>query len=412
MGDILRYFGIGKETAFRTPAEAVFYADLADGSLDSPKAPWVEVPSGLGRYASRKAPVGYQAVGNVNMPIDLGMLYYFLWLMLGSKDTDDVGVVAKTETKTPGHGITVLNFTAANIPIVPGSLTVKILTVLQAADNGCGLIIPDGQNTEIGTINYATGAIHMEALTPETAYIFGYDSGQYVHTITQEASLVLPSATVRLGKDLFEHIFPGQALTKLTMKLDNKGLCSAQLAFSGGEDTKGTIVERADLLIPQGYPLAFHNAQFKLAEYGEVLEDISAKVYSLNLELDMGHDKAGGFALGSRFPQKEVAGEIKCSGDLELEFDSTDMKEAFWGGASGPGNVPKDMVGQVLFDSGDYGDAQIDLFKLHIMQAGITPKGRAKFNQAIAFDVQYNNEENPFLGVLVNSIFNYPPLPA
>jgi hypothetical protein len=243
--------------------------------------------------------------------------------------------------------------------------------------------------TKRGTINYLTGAFALTGLGATEAHTADYSYGEYVHVITATDDMEMSSATVRLGKDLYEHIFAGSALSQLTMTVERE-LATISLDMTGGADEKGTIEDEDDLFLPQEFPIPFHKVSFGWADYGSAAEAINCLVDSLTFTINNNADGEGGLGLNSRYPCKIYAGNLDIMVDLTLKFESTQAKEDFWGGATGPTDDPTRKAAQIILDAGDFGDIQIDIPRCLINSVVHAPSGRARMTQAISLKVQYD----------------------
>ena len=387
---ILRYIGIGKETEFKTAVPAVFHVDPLSVGLDSPPDPMILYGGGLGRLARRYAAGPYVPQGPLEFGVDASTLWYFLALALGS-DTPTDDRTERNEEKSTIAAQTTLTFTLANKPCAFGTLTVtdQVPTLL-AHDDGWGKIVADGASGVTGTINYVTGVVTLAGLTGGTTYDIDYQSGQISHLISVPEALALPSFTARVGKDLYEHIFPGCVINKLGLKVE-RDFALASLDVAAGGDVKDDLEDEADLLLVPEYPMAFHKVKLELADKGAALSDVSAYVKSLAFELVNNADSEGAVGINSRFMEGGVdARELGLSGTLTLKFTDLDHKEAFWGGdgTGGPQETPTEKTGRITLSGGGalgYGQSVIDLPRFLFTAVPHAPKGRDAIEQAIKF---------------------------
>lgn len=84
MVNIFRYTGFGVESNFGTAVDATFHIDQASVTLDTPSAPEIMVPSGMGRAPRVKVPGFYYPSGNVDYAFDIETVGWFLrWALPG-----------------------------------------------------------------------------------------------------------------------------------------------------------------------------------------------------------------------------------------------------------------------------------------------------------------------------------------
>ncbi len=138
---IRRYLGVAKERIFKTARPPVFHVDISAINLDSPSDPFIHFEGGLGRHPRRSIPGAYISGGSADFPADVTTLWYFLWLLLGTKSTDDAGVTDVDDESigsTDGNGD--VTFTLASNPVVYGSCKIQDSgAAFVARDNGFGI---------------------------------------------------------------------------------------------------------------------------------------------------------------------------------------------------------------------------------------------------------------------------------
>jgi len=328
------------------------------------------------------------------------------------------------EAHPTGAGVTTLAFTLSHPRVTPGTFEFyDAIPTLVASDNGAGLIVEEGSSGVLGTIDYVNGLITLAGLTASTAYTanytymdvtikrgtlnyltgaislnglgaseahtINYSYGKYVHVITATNEMDMLSATVRIGKDLYEHTFTGVAISQLTLAIERE-LADLSLELTGGEDLKDTIQDEDNLFIPQEFPIPFHHVAFGWSDYGVTPSDASCDVDSIELAINNNADGEGGLGLNSRYPHKIYAGNLDITIDLTLKFETTEAKEDFWGSAAGPTETPTKKAAQLTLDASDWGSIVFDMPKCFITSVAHVPSGHARLTQPISLKAQYD----------------------
>jgi len=408
--EILRYFGIGKEATFGTKVDPVFFSRVFSSGLDSPENPVIKLEDGLGQFYDRYVPGAYISGGSVEIPVTVSTLWYLLWLALGSKSTDSSGVTSVSDEATAADGNGVIDVTLANTPVVYGS--VKIYDSgdgLIASDDGCGKIVEENASGVSGTVDYVTGALYATGVTPDEACTTDYEHGQYKHTITCMNDIELPTATVRLGKDAYEHVFPACALGGISLKVERE-MARLSMEITGGPDEPATLKTYSDLKFPPDKYQVFHSMKFEYADKDGSYSDVSAKVNALTLSAKNNADAEAGLGLNSRYPGKIYAGARELSVELTLKFEGKEHKEDFWGGAGGPTTTPTEKKCKITLDSGGaagYGDTTIEAPRALIRSAPHQPSGRDRMEETLALDIMRDLSTWKSLEVVANVLANY-----
>jgi len=237
-------------------------------------------------------------------------------------------------------------------------------------------------------------------------------------------SLTLPSATFRLGKDHFEHVFQGVTVNSISFSLDDD-FAFVTVDVSAQKDSADDIKEIEELTLSQAYPVAFYEALVEIGVKGESQEEVG-EVESLSLEITNNTDPNAGINLGSRYPQRIIAGDFEVSGSMDIAFDSKEQLEHFWGKEDEPSDVSQDEMNiNFRFKSAPYiaeiedGESTEDVeiqcaeLDLHIPTAlyetvNLQPSGRSRLVQSVDFRGYYDDDsEYEVIATLYNHV-NYP----
>jgi hypothetical protein len=404
-----RYLGIGIESTYGTQADPLFFVTHAQSTLDTPKKSLLLRPTGLGRVDVGVDLGAYIPEGGIELVADPAIMPVFWYLVLGGDPSTNSSSVSPKSESAPSNSSGVISKTLSYLPVVPGSFTLKLTDTLVAQDDGFGKIEEVGSSGITGTIDYSTGALRCTGASPSQTYTAYYSAGTYVHTISLDTELLeMPSATLYVGKDVFEHIFLGACFTSFTLEAE-RDYITVSMDVAAQKDLQDTIKTTSEVLAltPQSYPCAFHAAAFKLGTYGSTLNDMSASVEKLTLNLDLGADAEGGVTIGSRFPRRIWTGETEITLELTLVFSDTTMLEAFWGSSSGAGStLPTEFAGQIIVTGNNLGSFTISLPRLIIESSKLQPKGRDRLSQEITARVLLDKATSKILEVENSSVYD------
>ena len=406
MSKILRYLGIAKESTYGTKVAPKFFIDQSSAGLDVPDSPELIKPGGLTRFKRLHSPGMYVPSGPVEFVADPPLLWYILWLLLGSKTTtDNTSEITDELTASDADGI--IDVTLANTPVVPGTIIIETDAPAQEAhDDGFGNIAQDNASGISGTINYATGALYATGATASHSYTTTYDEGTFEHIITPDNDNIPLSATLKLGKDVFMHTFVGCSFSQMTITVE-KEFVTISTDVIAQKDEKETLLTLSNVTIPQGYPTPFHKMTIKRIDYGDSLA-VSTDVESLTLTINMNCSGEDGVTIGSRFPRKIWGGLMEVMLEMTLAFTATDELENFWGGSSAPSaDGTTEQKYQIVLDGGALGDITIDLYKAIINGLTTQPSGTDRITQDLSAEILYDATESAILKATCNSVYNY-----
>ena len=212
-------------------------------------------------------------------------------------------------------------------------------------------------------------------------YAFGDsagDNGLSRHHLWASDDADLPSLTVELGKDAFEHIFDGCVVDEFVLEVEDE-FATVTLELIGRKDRKGTIKAVTDLSLPDEYPLAFVDSTIAINGTDE-----SAKLKSYTLTIANNIATDAGQRHGTRFPARLEATEREIGLEAELEFVDSEHLERVWGSSEGPSEEgPAEVELELALDGGADGSATIELPRtlVHTVEAEVS--GRDEVEQTI-----------------------------
>ncbi len=392
---VLRYLGLAEEASYNvSPAPvAGFHVDIASASLDTPPDTQMIYGGGLRRGAVTHRPGYYHPEGNIVYAFDIRTIAFLLkWALGGYEYTAPVPVaVAEVQTLFLGGadgGTFVLgNGTVWTTALDWNDSAATIQTALEVIYGAGNVVVATDTDftitfaTSVGDSNleahfsYLTGAT-SPALTLDTPYAEVKDN---LHEIWGSESNILPSFCARLGKDLFEHVFSGCVINSLEITVEGE-FCQATANIIGAKDAKAAIKEIGDLLLPDEYPLAFHEVTSSIAA-----GDVSSLVKSLTLSINNNLSADAGRSIGSRFPRRLPANERIITLSKTLWHEDTAQLERYWGGSTGPADAGSSEFAVLLnLDAGSDGSMEISLPRFVYTQVQQQPSGRDEITQSVA----------------------------
>lgn len=222
-------------------------------------------------------------------------------------------------------------------------------------------------------LRWGLGGYEYTATAPVNAAL-------HLHEIYGQQGIILPGFIARIGKDVFEHIFRGCVVNSIELTAEGEfAMCTADII--GLKDAKGTLLAIDALVIPDEYPLAFHEVTVTRNSV-----DYSAKVKSMSLTIANNGNVENGRSLGSRFARRMTVLERDVRLGLNLYFDSTAELEAFWGGSTGPtATGVTELPWELHFNAGADGVMDILLPRLTHLTVPTQPSGREEITQNVSF---------------------------
>jgi len=414
--EVLRYLGLKKEGATYAEdlaGEPDVHIDIASCSLDSPNEPFITYEGGIGRMPTRSIPGAYIPAGGLEFAAQVSTMAYILDLLLGVSaiDTTNEGTPSTTNPFTASGTTHDIDLTG---PILQGSFKLddaEVTPTQEAHDDGWGTIVEDNSSGVGGWIDYASGKIHLTGLTDTEDYNYEYNDGYYVHTITPVKGNVMPSFNAYCGKDIFEHKFLGCVLNQLDIAVEQE-LVNLALDIQAAKDVKKTMTALTALRLSSTKhgerQRSWADCTLQIGDAGGSLSDLSAKVRALSLSIVNNATTEENVGLGSRFPYDGTAGLLDITGSATLQFENADLKEDFWGSATGPTDTPQDKALQFKIDGGgitegNWGDVVIDLPFMQLNAVNIQPSGREKLMQEIAFKLLYDTDTDKIIEATIKN---------
>lgn len=199
------------------------------------------------------------------------------------------------------------------------------------------------------------------------------------HTIYGANKNILDSFCARLGKDVFEHVFSGCVINTLTLKIEG-AYCELTASIIAAKDSRVDLKALSELLLPDEYPLAFHEVTAKIATV-----DQSAKIKGLTLVIANNMSAEAGRTVGSRYPRLIRAGERTVTVSKTLMFDDISELERYWGGTNEPSDLgASEFEVEINFDARSDGSLKILLPRFIYTSVEQKPSGRDEQVQATA----------------------------
>lgn len=203
--------------------------------------------------------------------------------------------------------------------------------------------------------------------------------GTNTHEIYPKENTILPSFTVRLGKDFFEHVFRGCIMNGLELAIEDDFIF-ATLDIIGARDTRDTLKEIAALTLFNENNLSFVDASLTLGE-----TDYNCKIKNLTINITNGADAGTGKGFGQRHPCRIPVGNRNIDIKGNLFFEDWSEYTKFWGAAGGVsvnGVTTEAMV--LTIDAGTDGSLGFSFPKLAYTDLKTPPTGRGEIVQAFS----------------------------
>ncbi|MDI6840435.1 MAG: phage tail tube protein [bacterium] len=208
-------------------------------------------------------------------------------------------------------------------------------------------------------------------------YVF--TGAEDLHEIYASDGTNLPSFTARLGKDVFEHVFVGCKINSLEIQVEDS-FCQATADIVAVKDSKATLKEQHELILPEDYPLAFHEVTAKLNN-----GDKSADIKGFTLTITNGFDASAGRSIGSRYPRKLLASNREVTLTANMFFEGTEELERYWGGETGPSDTGSTEYSlEFNFDAGNGKGMVILMPRVIHTNVDLQPSGRDELVQVIS----------------------------
>jgi len=159
----------------------------------------------------------------------------------------------------------------------------------------------------------------------------GYEvtgSGPYTHRFYPSPRALMQPFTVRVGKDIFEHIYSGCVVSTLGIEYDRE-FVNGNVEIISGRDSQQTVVEGPEFT--QGNVYAGCNVTVEIDA-----TDQSTYVETFTLNIETGADSESGITVGSRYPRRSFQGAVMVELEMTMSFFDTSQLELFWGDPAGP----------------------------------------------------------------------------
>lgn len=359
MADVnARYIGIARDPN-KTNPDPTFYLDPTEVGLDAPSEPDMEVPSSVGMTNRAKRPGPYISSGPLTYQSDIRSLgYWFVLALNGYAYTGGVARVTQQQTLTvatpadAGGGEFLLNVpdengdvqtyriaataaqTAAQVATSIASKTFRGWTVSASGSDVIFTATFKHTAALITLVDVDSGVTGTSAITrPATG-------GFHTHEAWANARRYFDPLCVRVGKDLYEGVFEQCVVAGIEVTVERE-FVPVTVNFQGGKEGKrpeGVRNVATDIvpLLPKEFALAYHDVHFYLDEEGALPVNIDELTNSVSFGIENNVDSERGVKIGSRYPRKHGSSGRGFSLSAEIDFETMDQREAFWGSPNGP----------------------------------------------------------------------------
>ncbi|MDZ5782109.1 phage tail tube protein [Marinococcus luteus] len=154
------------------------------------------------------------------------------------------------------------------------------------------------------------------------------DTDSYTHTFYPSTTPLMDSFTMKVGKDIMEHVFLGNAITNLELAIENEW-ASLTVETVGAKDKRSDLDEDSEFT--EGDVFAAHQVTIDRED-----TDISPDIDAMTLTVETGANVEDAQGPGSRYPQRSYRGSMVVNLEMTIGFvDESDLQR-FWGGNDGP----------------------------------------------------------------------------
>lgn len=254
-----------------------------------------------------------------------------------------------------------------------------------------GPYTPEGGLEYAFDVNTIAYLLHLVLGEGETEELTDEDF-DFEHTFTPVRNdLILPSSTIHVGKDVFEHIFAGCVIGSMTLSLDDE-FAMVDLDVVAKKDSKGTLTDISELSLPEAYPIAFHELQIEMGPKDGTQEE-RVDIESIEISIANNADAEAGITLGSRYPRRIFAGDLEITVSMDIQFSGTQDLESFWGASDGPSDVETEEQNITFtFDGGTYGNLTFNLPQCIFESISTQPSGSDRIVQSAELRAFYDED--------------------
>lgn len=198
------------------------------------------------------------------------------------------------------------------------------------------------------------------------------------HELFASNASLLPSLCIRVGKDLYEHVFSGCIINQLELAI-TEGYATLTVDLAASVDGLAALSPLASLILPVSFPLMFHDVT-ATRDAG----DVSAQIKTFSLVINNNSDAAFGQSIGSRYARKIVSNARTVTISADMFFNNDDELVRFWGGASGPVDAgTTEFAMGFLLDAGADGQLEIAAPRVIYDNVPAQPSGRTQMTQNV-----------------------------
>lgn len=393
MAGEMRYIGVGEESTFGTPVEATDWMDFSRAEVDVPSNPIVVFEGAAGRSRKVIAPGAYIPGGSLELPVDPSRFPWFLKWFFG-----DVSTLGSNPTTS----------TTLSSPANAGDTT---LYLSSTAGISVGDFLQVGTNWENQEIVRVTG-VGAGSVTVEKPILHSYASGEQVQEVTapfthhfklRRDKIVIPNSfTLRIGRDVFEHVFQGSVIDTLELTLE-KDFLMGRLEVRAQKDFKNTLNTNA-----KSFPSTFFEA--RTGFFGIAGADNLSRLYSITVRMQNSIPAEAAIRHGSRFPRDFEYGSFTLEGRLRLIYRNTDEYQRYWGDIAGPsGSVINTFAIERWLDAGGGNELWILVPRAYWTEVRAPLVGRDRIIQEVSFSGldDPGQMDQPILIKVKNQVYRY-----
>ena len=299
-----RYLGIAEEDTFGTSKDAAAFIDYLSAGLEGPSEPILFYEGAGSRGMALTEPGPYVPSGDIEFGVDPVVAAHFIKWGLGRygvEGTEESSAAETTLASSASDGDSSIEvndevgFSVDDYVQISDGLGSDVVQIT-ALDGGSG---PTYAWTTTTLLNRHDAAVSVtEVVAP------------FKHLFRPTKDRTLPSFTARIGKDIFEHVFTGATIDRLSLSLERGFVtCSANLQCQKDSqvalNSASKSITRNILTFRQGITL---------------LRDVdhTSTIEAFGIEISNNLDAQAGVRHGIVFPNELPAQGVDVSGSLTL----------------------------------------------------------------------------------------------
>jgi len=414
-----RFFGMALEESFGELPETPdwVYCDFSSEDLGPPDGQYVMFEGATSRTPIYASPGNYVTEGTVAIPADIVSLGYALLGALGNVESEKLEDGYSEWIDTLDVDGEEAKFT---IQLEEGETLTELIiesdTEGASYDEGAITVSLEDSDYTAGDIEtLIDGLAEVEEVTVEGGQESHRDNwlgtmddfeevetdAIYKHTFSPADTL--PTFTMAIGKELYQHNFGGLTFDTLNMEYENNFVVLG-MGVIGGKDSKES--DPADIG-PCDLPESILTSVMSTFERDGT--DITLDIEEFNLGIENNVEVDDAVPAASRYPAIAFLEQLNISVEMDISFADLDTLESYWGGEDGPTDEVEETNIQISFVQEEGKEEFTVTLPAAIAQNYSNPvEGRSRITQSITYEAITSKEECKAIEVeLINSHESY-----